>query len=38
MEYHKLNFKMTYINHEGGISNYYPDFVIHVNNGERFIV
>ena len=36
--YMQLNFKMTYINHEGGISNYYPDFVIHLNNGERFIV
>ena len=35
--YMQLNFKMTYINHEGGISNYYPDFVIHLNNGERFI-
>ena len=36
--YMQLNFKMTYINHEGGISNYYPDFVIHLNNNERFIV
>ena len=36
--YMQLNFKMTYINHEGGISSYYPDFVIHLNNGERFIV
>ena len=36
--YMQLNFKMTYINYEGGISNYYPDFVIHLNNNERFIV
>ena len=36
--YMQLNFKMSYINHEGGISNYYPDFVIHLNNKERFIV
>ncbi len=36
--YMQLNFKMTYINHEGGISSYYPDFVIHLNNNERFIV
>ena len=34
----QLNFKMTYINYEGGISNYYPDFVIHLNNNERYIV
>ena len=36
--YIQLNFKMTYINYEGGISNYYPDFVIHLNNNERYIV
>ena len=36
--YMQLNFKMSYINHEGGISNYYPDFVIHLNNNERYIV
>ena len=36
--YIQLNFKMTYINHAGGISNYYPDFVVHLNNNERFIV
>ena len=36
--YMQLNFKMTYINYEGGISNYYPDFVIHLNNNERYIV
>ena len=29
---------MEYINYEGGISYYYPDFVIHLNNGDRFIV
>ena len=36
--YIQVGFKMEYINSEGGISNYYPDFVIHLNNGERFIV
>ena len=36
--YMQLGFKMEYINHEGGISYYYPDFVVHLNNGERFIV
>ena len=36
--YIQLGFKMEYINHEGGISNYYPDFVVHLDNGERFIV
>ncbi len=36
--YMQLNFKMAYVNYEGGISNYYPDFVIHLNNNERFIV
>tara|TARA_B100000686_G_scaffold179085_1_gene186028 strand:+ start:9 stop:1109 length:1101 start_codon:yes stop_codon:yes gene_type:complete len=36
--YIQLGFKMEYVNHEGGISYYYPDFVIHLENGERFIV
>ena len=36
--YIQLGFKMEYINYEGGISYYYPDFVIHLNNGDRFIV
>ena len=36
--YIQLGFKMEYINYEGGISYYYPDFVLHLNNGERFIV
>ena len=36
--YIQLGFKMEYINYNGGISNYYPDFVVHLNNGERFIV
>jgi type III restriction enzyme len=36
--YIQLGFKMEYINYDGGISNYYPDFVVHLNNGERFIV
>ena len=29
---------MEYVNHEGGISYYYPDFVVHLDNGERFVV
>jgi len=36
--YIQLGFKMEYVNHEGGISYYYPDFVIHLENGERFVV
>lgn len=36
--YIQLGFKMEYINHEGGISYYYPDFVLHLNDGRRFIV
>ncbi len=36
--YIQLGFKMEYVNHEGGISYYYPDFVIHLKNEERFIV
>ena len=36
--YIQLNFKMAYINSEGGISNYYPDFVIHLNDNSRYIV
>lgn len=36
--YIQLGFKMEYINYEGGISYYYPDFVVHLNNGDRYIV
>ena len=36
--YFPLGFKMEYINSEGGISHYYPDFIVHLNNGERFVV
>ncbi len=36
--YIQLGFKMEYVNYEGGISYYYPDFVVHLNNKERFIV
>ncbi len=36
--YIQLGFKMEFINNEGGISYYYPDFVVHLNNDERFIV
>ena len=38
IQINKLFFKITYVNYEGGISNYHPDFVIHLNNNERFIV
>ncbi len=36
--YIQLGFKMEYVNHEGGIGYYHPDFVIHLENGERFVV
>ena len=36
--YMQLGFKMEYVNYEGGISHYYPDFVVHLNNGERFVI
>ena len=36
--YIQLGFKMEYIDHGGVVSNYYPDFVIHLKNDERFIV
>lgn len=36
--YFQLNFKITYINFEGGISNYYPDFVLQLNNNDWFVV
>jgi type III restriction enzyme len=36
--YKQLGFKIEYINNDGGISYYYPDFVVHLDNGERFIV
>ena len=32
--YIQLGFKMEFINNEGGISYYYPDFVVHLNNDE----
>ena len=36
--YIQLGFKMEYVNYEGGISYYYPDFVVHLENGDRYIV
>ena len=36
--YMQLNFKMTYVNHKGGISSYYPDFAVRLKKGEVFIV
>ena len=36
--YLQLNFKMSYINYEGGISNYYPDFVLQLKNGNWFVI
>jgi len=36
--YIQLGFKMEYVNHEGGISYYYPDFVLKLENGEWFVV
>ena len=29
---------MSYINYEGGISNYYPDFVLQLKNGNWFVI
>ena len=36
--YIQLGFKMEYVNHDGGISYYYPDFVLKLENGEWFVV
>ena len=36
--YMQLGFKIEYVNFEGGISHYYPDFVVHLNDGKRYIV
>lgn len=36
--YLQLNFKMSYVNYEGGISNYYPDFVLQLKNNNWFVI
>ena len=36
--FQQINFKMEYINHEGGIGLYYPDFVVRLSNKEHWIV
>ena len=36
--FQQINFKMEYVNHEGGISYYYPDFVVKLSENEHWIV
>jgi type III restriction enzyme len=31
-------FKLDYVNHEGGISNYYPDFMVKLDDKRIFII
>ena len=36
--FQQINFKMEYVNSEGGISYYYPDFVVKLSENEHWIV
>jgi type III restriction enzyme len=36
--YLAVNFKLDYVNNEGNISNYYPDFIVKLTDGEIVIV
>ena len=36
--YFSINFKLDYVNKEGGISNYYPDFIVKLQDKRIFIV
>ena len=36
--FQQINFKMEYINYEGGIGLYYPDFVVKISETEHWIV
>ena len=36
--YMSINFKIDYINADGGISNYYPDFIVRNTKGDTFII
>ena len=33
-----MNFKIDYVNADGNISNYYPDFIVKTDDGNIFIV
>jgi len=33
-----VNFRLDYVNADGNISNYYPDFIVKTSNGQIFIV
>lgn len=34
----QIYFKMEYINHDGGISHYHPDFIVKLSNGDHWII
>ena len=36
--YFAVHFKLDYVNHDGDISNYYPDFFVRLKNGDVVIV
>ena len=36
--YLAVNFKLDYVNADGDISNYYPDFIVKTNNGQVIVV
>lgn len=36
--YMSINFKIDYVNADGGISNYYPDFIVRSTDGKMYIV
>lgn len=36
--YFAVNFKLDYVNADGNISNYYPDFLVRLNDGRKVIV
>lgn len=36
--YHAVRFKLDYVRADGGISNYYPDFVVKLGDGRLVIV
>jgi len=36
--YQQINFKMEYVNHDGGIGVYYPDFIIKLSDKEHWVV
>ncbi len=36
--YFAIHFKIDYVNADGGISNYYPDFIVKVKSGHIYIV